>query len=141
MDSITYTIYQLALLSLGHTLERCSDGSWEITANPERAGKFGEVPEADWKSAEEAVREAYRKGERRASVLGVSHLPLAAELPGLEHPPVDRAAVMRDARERYHRDMEEFNAEVERIRRERARRECNRRTDALRRRGQLKFGR
>jgi hypothetical protein len=71
----TLTIFQLALLALGHTFTRAVDGSYDLEANPERAGEFGEVTEADYQIANDAVRRAYAAGEHSASVLGVVFHP------------------------------------------------------------------
>jgi hypothetical protein len=71
----TKTTFQTALEALGHTFTQCSDGSWDVEANPARAGEFGEITEADYAVAEAAVVAAYDAGERSASALGVTFHP------------------------------------------------------------------
>ena len=85
---LTLTVYQKALADLGHVFTQTVDGSWDVEANPERAGEYGEITEADHRLAEEAVRKAYAAGERSARVLGVVFhpdtdriLPQSTELP------------------------------------------------------------
>lgn len=69
------TTFQTALVALGHTFTETVDGSFDLEANPERAGEFGEVTEVDYRIAEDAVRDAYAAGERDARVLGVFFHP------------------------------------------------------------------
>ena len=69
------TEFQTALAALGHTLTRTVDGSFDLEANPDRAGEFGEITEADFRIAEDAVRRAYEAGERSARKLGVVFHP------------------------------------------------------------------
>jgi hypothetical protein len=72
---MTRTIFRKALEELGHVFTECVDGSVDLEANPERAGAFGEVTEADYRIAEDAVRRAYDAGERDVRVLGVVFHP------------------------------------------------------------------
>lgn len=91
MENLTVlilTVYQKALADLGHTFTQAPDGSWDVEANPARAGAHGEITEADHRLAEEAVRRAYAAGERSGNVLGVVFhpdtdriLPASAEVP------------------------------------------------------------
>lgn len=83
------TIFRKALEELGHRFTRTVDGSFDLEANPDRAGEFGEVTEADYRIAEDAVRRAYDAGERDARVLGVIfHPDCDAILPAGDVPPV-----------------------------------------------------
>jgi len=68
---LALTVYQTALAALGHKFSLGVDGSVELEANPERAGRWGEVTEEDHRIAEDAVRAAWDAGERSGRVLGV----------------------------------------------------------------------
>lgn len=55
------TIEQEVLAGFGHKVLRAvlkdgSLGAWMVQANPERCGKWGEIPEEDWEAAEEAAK-------------------------------------------------------------------------------------
>jgi hypothetical protein len=80
MDAIT--VFQLALVALGHTFTRAVDGSYDVEANPARANEFGGISEADYAVAEDAVRRAYDAGERSARKLGVVFHPDCDQLLG-----------------------------------------------------------
>jgi hypothetical protein len=74
----TLTVYQKALADLGHKFSQAVDGSWDVEANPDRSGEYGEITEADHALAQAAVEVAYAAGERRRSVLGVTFVGEAA---------------------------------------------------------------
>lgn len=69
------TVFVAALVALGHRARRRSDGILELEAAPERAGRWGEITEADYAVADDAVRRAYAAGERDPRVLGVMFHP------------------------------------------------------------------
>jgi hypothetical protein len=74
----TLTVYQQALADLGHTFTQTIDGSWDVEANPARAGQYGEITEEDHEIAQAAAQAAYDAGERRRSVIGVTFIGQAA---------------------------------------------------------------
>jgi hypothetical protein len=85
------TVYQAALVALGHVVARAADGSYEVEAGPGLADEFGGVPEADHLKAEAAVAAAHAAGERSGRRLGVVFLPGSDRIVG---EPVDLDAVV-----------------------------------------------
>lgn len=81
-NKTTMTVFQKALADMGHTFSQALDGSWEVEADPKRAGKHGEISESDYQLAEEAVRKAYKAGQRSVKVLGMMFHP---DCPGDDH--------------------------------------------------------
>lgn len=48
--------HEVLVRDFGHSLYRDQNGCWNIVANPNRCGKWGEVPEADYEAAYAAER-------------------------------------------------------------------------------------